>query len=270
MRVLELFKGTGSVGKCLLNLNKDIEVISLDIEKKYNPTHLCNILDFDYKQYDKNYFDIIWASPPCDKFSRLRNTWKGRKLKNGIILTEEIIEDEIKNIGLPPLYKSKEIINYFKPKYYFIENPSTSKMKDYIDNNFLYDINKYVVSYCKYSTENDVFDYRKNTAIWTNLKNFNPKICKNDCNSIITIDTDGSLHYGDNKKLKLIKNHYEKIKKANEDQKIRPNQRLNYKENGKNTKHLKDVSFMGGSKNKEVRYRIPQQLLKEMFTLCLD
>ena len=44
-----------------------------------------NCVNFDYEQYDKNYFDIIWASPPCDKFSRLRNCWKGREMKNGII-----------------------------------------------------------------------------------------------------------------------------------------------------------------------------------------
>ncbi len=181
MRVLELFKGTGSVEKAFKSIDTNIEVISLDIEKKYNPTHLCNILDFDYKQYPKNHFDIIWGSPPCDKFSHLRNCWKGRELKNGIILTEEIIQKEIETIGLPPLYKLQEIINYFKPKYYFIENPSTSKMKNYIDHNFLYDINKYIVSYCKYG-----FDYQKNTAIWTNLKGFNPKICNknNLCNSI--------------------------------------------------------------------------------------
>jgi hypothetical protein len=263
MKVLELFKGTGSICKSIKSIDNNIEVISLDIEKKYNPTHLCNILDFNYKQYPKDYFDIIWASPPCDKFSKLRNCWINRKLKNGTILTKEIIEEEIQTIGLPPLYKTQEIINYFKPKYYFIENPSTSKMKDYIDHNFLYDIDKYIVSYCKYSSENDVFDYRKNTTIWTNLKGFNPKICKNDCDSIITIDTDGSLHYGynipiksktrtlhknplgDSKKLKLIKNHYKK--------------------------HKKDVSInYGGGTNRDERYRIPQKLLNELFNLCIS
>ena len=222
MRVLELFKGTGSVEKAFKSIDKDIEVISLDIEKKYNPTHLCNILDFDYKQYPNNYFDIIWGSPPCDKFSQLRNCWKGRKMKNGIILTDEIILKDIQTIGLPPLYKLKEIINYFKPKYYFIENPASSKMKNYIDNNFLYDINKYIVSYCKYG-----FDYRKNTAIWTNLKGFNPKKCKNDCDSIITIPS-------------------ENITK----------------------KHKINLEKIGSGTNRDDRYRIPQPLLIELFSLC--
>ncbi len=47
MNVLELFSGTGSVGKCCKELGWD--VVSVDIEKKFNPTDLCNIIDFDYK-----------------------------------------------------------------------------------------------------------------------------------------------------------------------------------------------------------------------------
>ncbi len=297
INVLELFKGTGSIEKAFKSIEKDndnleINVISLDIEEKYNATHTCNILDFDYKQYDKDYFNIIWGSPPCDKFSKLRNCWIGRTFKNGVLCTRELLEEEIKTIGLPPLLKLKEIINYFKPKYYFIENPFTSKMKDYIDNkDFLYDINKYVVSYCKYSSENDIFDYKKDTAFWTNLKGFNPQRCKNDCNSIITIDTNGSLHYGyntpiksktrtmhsnpigDSKKTKLIQKHYKtlgngyelingKLELCNTKEK-RDKLRNNKKNN--NIKSLNNKT----TTNKESRYRIPQKLLIEMFNLAL-
>jgi len=232
MRVLELFKGTGSIEKAFKSIDKNIEVISLDIDKRFNPNHLCNILDFDYKQYPNNYFDIIWGSPPCNTFSMLRNSWIGRKFKDGRYVTKELLEEDIKNIGLPPLYKTKEIIEYFKPKYYFIENPETGKMKNYIDHNFLYDINKYVVSYCKYG-----FEYKKNTAIWTNLKGFNPKICKNDCDSILN-----------NKHIKDVSGR-------------------------RNTfKHITDINKLGGDKcfkNKCIKYRIPQPLLIELFNLCL-
>lgn len=257
MRVLELFKGTGSIGKSLKSINENIEVISLDIEKKYNPTHLCNILDFDYKQYPNNYFDIIWGSPPCDKFSHLRNCWKGRKLKNGIILTEEIIQKEIETIGLPPLYKLQEIINYFKPKYYFIENPATSKMKNYIDHNFLYDINKYIVSYCKYG-----FDYKKNTAIWTNLKGFNPKKCKNDCDSIITIPNEGGIHSGYKIPIKS-KTRTLHISNCGNTEKLQVLKKYSMK-------HKKDISRdYGGGTSKEQRYSIPQPLLIELFNLAI-
>ena len=307
INVLELFKGTGSICKALKTIEKDndnleINVISLDIEEKYNPTHICNILDFDYKQYDKDYFNIIWGSPPCDKFSKLRNCWIGRTFKNGVLCTKELLEEEIKTIGLPPLYKLQEIINYFKPKYYFIENPFTSLMKGYIDNkDFLYDINKYVVSYCKYSSENDIFDYKKDTSIWTNLKEFNPQRCKNDCNYIITIDTNGSLHYGynipiksktrtmhsnpigDSRKTKLIKEqklHYTNLATRDYiklDNKIIPLNTKEKREKYKDYKILTKLDLINNNNNnyskinnnKESRYRIPQKLLIEMFNLAL-
>jgi hypothetical protein len=43
MNVLELFKGTGSVGKVCEGLGHN--VVSVDINKKFNPTHLCDIMD---------------------------------------------------------------------------------------------------------------------------------------------------------------------------------------------------------------------------------
>ena len=69
MNILELFCGTKSIGKCCDKLGWNS--ISVDIEKKFNPTHLCSIMDFDYKQYPKDYFSIIWGSPPCTEYSKL-------------------------------------------------------------------------------------------------------------------------------------------------------------------------------------------------------
>ncbi len=174
MKVLELFKGTGSVSKGILEVYPEAEIISVDIEKKYKPTICCNILDFDYKKYKVGEFDIIWGSPPCHTFSRLRNSWIGRKLKShgDTIITKEIIEQDIKDFGLPILRKAEEIIDYLKPKYYFIENPQTGKMKNYISRPF------YDVDYCRYG-----FDYKKRTRIWTN-KEIKPKLCEGKCGKI--------------------------------------------------------------------------------------
>jgi len=74
--------------------------------------------------------------------------------------------------------KVREIIDYLKPKYFFIENPQSGLMKTYIT-----DLNFYDVDYCKYG-----FDYRKRTRIWTNLQGFTPKICKKDCGKMVKID----------------------------------------------------------------------------------
>ena len=59
--MLELFSGTGSVGKCCKELGWD--VVSVDLLLPAD--HKVDIMDFNYKQYEKNDFDIVWASPPC-------------------------------------------------------------------------------------------------------------------------------------------------------------------------------------------------------------
>ena len=130
----------------------------------------CHILDWDYTVYPPSYFDVIWASPPCDTFSTVKNTWIGR---HGY--TRESIQADIDNIGLPILRKTEEIIDYFQPKYYFIENPQTGKMKRYINDKPYYD-----VDYCKYSN----WGYRKRTRIWTNIERFDPQTCNKDCGNM--------------------------------------------------------------------------------------
>ena len=168
MNVLELFSGTHSVGKICDSLGWT--TTSLDLQ---DADININILDWNYKEYPPNHFDIIWASPPCHTFSCCRITNIGRpSIKhNRQIFTKQMIENDMIKEGLPIVRKTEEIIDYFKPTYYFIENPQTGRMKDYIDRPF------YDVDYCKYSD----WGYRKRTRIWTNLKGFEPKICKKDC-----------------------------------------------------------------------------------------
>jgi len=166
MRILELFSGTGSVGKVAKD-KFNMEVISVD--NVYDATFMSDILSWDYKQYKPGYFDIIWASPPCANWSILQYSWIGRKNKKGVIITKEIIQEKINQEGKPLVDKTLEIIEYFKPKSWFIENPASSKMKDYIK------LPNVVVSYCKYSD----WGYQKNTRIWTNVTHFEPKKCSN-------------------------------------------------------------------------------------------
>ena len=65
-RLLELFSGTGSVGR-----QWDGEVVSVDIAGD-EPTHRADILEWDYTFYDPNHFDVVWASPPCTQYSKAR------------------------------------------------------------------------------------------------------------------------------------------------------------------------------------------------------
>ena len=80
-RLLELFSGTGSVGKVAKTLPEGFEVISVDNNKKANPTICTDILEWDYKQFEPGYFEVIWASPPCDTFSRMLYCHIGKPVK---------------------------------------------------------------------------------------------------------------------------------------------------------------------------------------------
>ena len=194
MKVLELFSGTGSVGKVCKE--KGWEVVSLDLT---NADINIDILKWDYKKdYKEGDFDIIWGSPPCNTFSALRRVHIGRKLKAfGMdkIVTREMLDNDMIENGLPLLRKAQEIIEYFKPKFWFIENPQTGRMKE-----FLTDLNYYDVDYCKYSD----WGYRKRTRIWTNNMDFVPKICRKDCENMVNgkhrVDMAAEHHGGNNKK----------------------------------------------------------------------
>tara|TARA_R100000541_G_scaffold4007_7_gene11306 strand:+ start:568 stop:1227 length:660 start_codon:yes stop_codon:yes gene_type:complete len=190
MKVLEIFSGTGSVGKCCEALGWD--VVSVDL--LLPATHECDIMDFDYKQYSQDDFDIVWASPPCTNYSKLQDCWLGR-MRKGEIYTKEIQEKEM-NEDDKLVLKTLEIIDYFKPHYWFIENPASSKMKD---RPFMKDKPFYLVDYCMYSD----WGYKKRTRIWTNKKDFDNKLCNKKCGNMV-----GNLH-------KTNLGNADRIKRAN-------------------------------------------------------
>ena len=174
MRVLELFAGTHSVGKVCNELGH--EVVSLDLK---GADININILEWDYKKdYKPGDFDVIWSSPPCNTFSHCRRCWIGRKIKyfGDEIVTAKMLDDDMEARGLPVLRKTEEIINYFKPNRWVIENPSTGKMKNYLKHLPHYDID-----YCRYSD----WGYKKPTRFWTNKEGFVGLKCNKNCGNMI-------------------------------------------------------------------------------------
>jgi len=176
LNVLELFSGTGSVGKVC----KMLDWNSVSVDMILPATHKCDIMEFDYKQYPQDHFDIVWASPPCTNYSKLQDGWLGR-MRKGEIYTKEIQEKEM-NQDDKLVLKALEIIEYFNPHYWFIENPATSRMKE---RPFMKNLNNYVVDYCMYSD----WGYRKRTRIWTNRTDFHNKLCDKKCGNMV-----GNLH----------------------------------------------------------------------------
>jgi len=144
MRLLELFCGTKSVSKAVGQ--HYTEVISVDIEAKFNPTICIDILNWDYKAFPVGHFDAIWASPPCQEYSCLNHA-RPDKVPN-VEHSDRVVK------------RTLEIIEYFNPDKFFMENPQTGSLKD---RDVVQGIPFIDVDYCRFSD----WGYKKRTRIWT-------------------------------------------------------------------------------------------------------
>tara|TARA_R110000751_G_scaffold30199_2_gene77498 strand:+ start:5866 stop:6660 length:795 start_codon:yes stop_codon:yes gene_type:complete len=261
MNCLELFSGTGSVGKICEELGYDVVSVDMDREEA---THTCNVLEFDYKQYPSNHFGYIHASPPCAVWSKCKDCWIGRTCKSNItgekrVFTLEEQQLEINTLGKPVVDRTLEIIAYFtegNPQLkYTIENPGGSKMKDYIK------LPSVVLDYCKYSD----YGYKKRTRIWTNIKSFKGKCCKRDCNCIVIIE--GKMQHK-----KVLGNGY--VINA-EGKKVLCNTkelRILHRSNCGNSEKLsavKKATNVSNGTSLYDRYRIPPELIREWMTALI-
>ena len=141
--MLELFAGTGSIGRAFAR--RDFRTVSLDIAttKNCTPTVLADIRAWDFKSSPYQRFDIIWSSPPCTEYSRARTTAnKPRDLEQADALVKTVFN----------------IVDYYKPKFWFLENPDTGMLKK---RPMMTGIRRVRLDYCMYGTP-----YRKRTSIW--------------------------------------------------------------------------------------------------------
>ena len=163
--LLELFSGTGSVGRPWREAGH--RVFSVDIDPRGAPDFCGDIRMWDYRSLD-SIPDVIWASVPCENFSIARTN---AKTPRNYMLADSLVA------------KAIEIIKYFQARNpelaWFVENPDSSHLWSRAVAWELYP--RVRLDYCAYGTP-----YRKRTRIATNVPWTPRPLCdKHTCPSCV-------------------------------------------------------------------------------------
>ena len=157
MRVLELFSGTGSVGNVCRRLGCHVTSLDRDMPADMR----TNILDWHYTALPRDSFNVIWASPPCTEYSVAKTV--------GVLKLNE---------ANAIVRRTLDVIEYFNPTYWMMDNPQTGLLKSQL---FMADLPYNDLDYCKYG-----MPYRKQTRLWNNIEAWTPRpLCKKDCDRMI-------------------------------------------------------------------------------------
>jgi hypothetical protein len=153
---LDLFSGTGSVGEVAKEFGYTVIGVDRDMEAEIQ----IDIMDWDYTVFPTGFFDVVWASLPCTEYSKVKTT-APRDIEGANAVVQRTLD----------------ILEYFCPKYWILENPQTGLLKDQL---MMWGLPFKDLDYCKYG-----MPYRKRTRIWNNVFRLEPRaLCKRDCNSM--------------------------------------------------------------------------------------
>lgn len=158
IKVVELFAGTRSIGKEAQKLG--MEVFSSDLHAEFETDYTVDILNFDISRVPFRP-NIVWASPPCNKFSVMtfQLNWIYR---NGTIIPK----NKEARKALRIVKRTLSLIKALNPDVWYIENPRAALRKMPMMRRLPV---RNTVAYCQYG------DIRqKPTDIWTNNNLWQP------------------------------------------------------------------------------------------------
>ena len=138
--MLDLFSGSNSVGDKFRQ--QGYEVISLDILPRGSPNICKNVLKWDYREFSRGYFDVIAAGLPCEDYSNAK-VQRPRDFDRADALVARTLE----------------IIEYFQPRIWWIENPRFGFLRT---REIIHHLPYIDVDYCQFSS----WGYQKPTRIW--------------------------------------------------------------------------------------------------------
>ena len=171
-RALDLFSGTGSVGSRLREWG--FQVTSLDNNPNCKADMCLDIMTWDYKrQHSPGYFQVIAASVPCEEYSSAKTT-------------------QVRDLGKADLIVRKvlEIVAYFQPGLWWIENPRKGWLRH---RGFMQGLPFVDLDYCQFSE----WGYQKPTRFWgsSQLGHLPNVLCDfQNCINIVE-DDNGNWHH---------------------------------------------------------------------------
>jgi hypothetical protein len=144
--LLELFCGTGSVRKVATALG--YRVVSVDVNQRWRPDICLGVQELDAARLEREFgkFDVVWASPDCSQYSCVWNCMPG--LERNVAKSNEVVK------------KTLSLIEHLSPKFWFLENPATGKLRD---QSFMRFLPYKDCCYCMYDESRPM---RKQTRIW--------------------------------------------------------------------------------------------------------
>ena len=171
MRLLELFSGTGSIGRVFRAAGW--EVCGVDLDPRAEADIYKNVLELTPAEVEEKLGgppDFVWGSPPCIMYSMARTTAKTpRDFASADALVKRVL-DLAGHWGCPFVFENPLGLLQTRPVVAGIPFAR--------------------VDYCKYEDERFVRGYRKRTCLW-HRGDFEPSrpLCRRDCGS-----SDGRRH----------------------------------------------------------------------------